>query len=187
MRKVFPRPKEIDFPECKKKLEIELKKLVCKNDEDIEETVTQANNIYLLKSGNILVSIDLITKENFSIESSLKIFTSPDLEFVEEYTFPNDENNKLFFVSAALQLKNGNIFAIRDKLYEFEGESIKRGPKKNSASFRNNMLYKEPIKFTKKITKDSSKYSGKNFMELVEGKLLFTPVVWNFDIYYLNS
>ena len=51
---------------------------------------------------------------------------------VERYEFESVVNDIIYSVAYAIQLKNGNIFAICDKFYFFEGESIANGPNTTS-------------------------------------------------------
>lgn len=115
------------------------------------ENISFGRNIFLLKSGNILVSIDKINKEGLTIYSSLEIYTVPDLNLVEVYNFPNEKGDILYNISTAIQLKNGNIFAIRDKLYEFDCESIKNGPKRSSNKIKESKFEIKPLKFSRNI------------------------------------
>ena len=63
-----------------------------------------AKCISLLKSGNILVDIDKYDKDTYELNSSLHIYTYPDLILKEKYKFPN-EGSGAYNTSIALQLK----------------------------------------------------------------------------------
>ena len=188
MGKVFPRPKEIDFPESKNKYKIKMTSISSANNFEAQsevENISFGRNIFLLKSGNILVSIDKINKEDLTIYSSLEIYTIPDLNLVEVYNFPNEKGDILYNISTAIQLKNGNIFAIRDKLYEFDSESIKNGPKRSSNKIKESKFEIKPLKFSRILTKDSARFFCDHITEIIDGKLLYT-FTWNSYIYLLD-
>ena len=64
--------------------------------------------------------------------SGLLIFNVPDFKLIEKYEFENEIKGITYIAETAIQLKNGNIFSICDKLYIFDGESISNGPKTTS-------------------------------------------------------
>lgn len=174
LEKIFPKtPKEINFPECEKKYDIKMTEINSVSQNYFEEKIYYGKYISLLNSGNVLIAYDEIDSVKQTIYSYLKIYTVPDLEFVQEYIFPNESRTEIFRISAAFQLKNGNILAIRDKLYEFEGESIKDGPKRSSSKLADHLMEVKPIRFTKKITKETYEFIGKYFDEIIEGKIFF--------------
>jgi len=177
---VFPRPETINFPECKNKHHINIKTKSEINRLEAESHLSIGRSISLLKSGNILVGIDRINREELSISSSLEIYTIPELNLVQTYNF-KERQSPLYYLSNTIQGKNGNIYAIYDKLYEFQDESINNGPKRNSNEFRDDFhLFIQSISFPdpenprKKITKSAARYQCNWIMEANEGKLLFT-------------
>lgn len=188
----FPRPESIDFPKCENKHSINFSRKAQVNTILAQQGTCLGSCICLLKSGNILVGTENIDIKNLTIKSSLKIYSIPDLDIVQEFNFPYEKDIGLYTISTALQLKNGNIFVIRDKLYEFEGESINEGPKRISKMIKEGNLKIKPIIFPdpiipkKKITKEIVKYFCENILEAVEGKLLFT-LESNHFVYYLDS
>ena len=62
------------------------------------------------------------------VRNFLRIYSLPALKIIESYEF-NQKTEGIYTVEYAIQLKNGNILAIYDKLYIFDGENIKEGPK----------------------------------------------------------
>ena len=59
----------------------------------------------------------------------MTIYSLPNLKEIQTYEF-KQETGVIYTIEHALQLKNGNILAIYDRFYEFDGENIKDGPKK---------------------------------------------------------
>ena len=188
----FPRPETIDFPKCENKHSINFSRKGQANIILAQQGNSIGSCICLLKSGNILVGTEYIDVKNLTIKSYLKIYSIPDLDIVQEFNFPYEKDIGLYTISTALQLKNGNIFVIRDKLYEFEGENINEGPKRISNKIKEGHLNIKPIIFPdpiipkKRITKEIVTYFCENMMEAVEGKLLFTSGQ-NHLVYYLDS
>lgn len=82
--------------------------------------------------------MDYIDEKYCTIRNNLIIYSIPNLKEVKRYTFPNEEDDEdnVYRMNNAIQLKNGNILAIRDKYYEFNEESINEGPKRSSENIR---------------------------------------------------
>jgi len=62
----------------------------------------------------------------------LAIYKEPWFTLVEKYVFENEVDDAFYYADCAIQLKNGNIFSICDRLYIFDGESIKDGTENTS-------------------------------------------------------
>lgn len=127
----FPRPTDINFPNVENKLEYEFKEI--SKIDGTKGKITKAGlSLCGLKSGNILISYLYKDFKKLELKSCLAIYTIPDLKLVEKYIFDSEIEDIIYILDGALQLKNGNIFAICDKLYIFNGESIADGPKTTS-------------------------------------------------------
>ena len=179
----LPRPNEIDFPKYEKKntVDLEIKNVI--NKAKAESGNYFGNSIYLLKSGNILVGMDYIDEKYCTIRNHLIIYSIPNLKEVKRYTFPNEEDdeNNVYRVNNAIQLKNGNILAIRDKHYEFDEESINEGPKRSSENIRYSETssrikeFLDPSSIKKKIiNKNLIEFIYKVLIEAVDGKVLLS-------------
>ena len=188
------RPKEIDFPTCEKKHTINIKLVSEKNKEKALKNNGMGRDIFLLKSGNILVS--LINIEEKAIEkkyiNSIYIYSMPDLKIIKKYIFPDGEFGEeeggeeeggediIFSITKAIQLKSGNIFVIYDKFYEFDGENIEDGPKRSIeikeglVTLKNSISYEDPFDKEKIIQKHHRFFPSENLMEAIDGKLLYT-------------
>jgi hypothetical protein len=128
----------MDFPKCEKNHTVNIKIKNVKNEARAKRGNFHLDSLFLLKSGNILVATDFVDRTLCTIKSDIIIYDVPELKMLSRYTFPNDweDENELYRISRAIQLKNGNILAIRDKFYEFDGESIKEGPKRQSSELK---------------------------------------------------
>ena len=182
-----PRPDEIDFPAVKgNNTKIKVKK--SENNKKFEKNRWIAKCICLLKSGNILVGIDKIDKNTYKLKSSLYIYDYPNLILKRKYIFPN-QRSEMYNTSVAIQMKNGKLFIIRDKLYEFEEDSIEKGPKRTSGKLDSfmriqNYVLPDPYNSYKKVTKEISYFNAKDIFEAIDGKVLFK----SYDsIYYFDS
>ena len=170
----LPKPKEIDFPSANENHNINLKQINEKNREKAEKELLFAKSIFLLKSGNILVSLNEIDELRPRLLSHLCIYSIPKLKLVDKYTFNNEEEDgeegNIFSLDGAIQLKNGNILAIYNKLYEFEGESIKNGPKRSSEELlmteqkQDYIYFKDPFEPKKRIQKTRKIFSYEQIM-----------------------
>lgn len=173
--KSVPRPNEINFPECQNKLKYSIKRINTYNENLAERGGGQGRNIFLLQSGNILIAFDELDPINLNIKSTLEILTFPDLKKVQNYSFPGEKGNILYGINNAIQLKNGNIFVVREKFYEFDGENIEEGPKRSSVKFGGfNITSVKFIQKKKTIEKDYGINVCEQLMEAIEGKLLYT-------------
>ena len=188
-----PRPEEINFPEITKNPNIKIKVITTQNQAKFDKNRWVAKCICLLKSGDILVGIDKFDKETYKLKSSLHVYSYPNLTLIQKYKFPN-EGSGSYNTSVALQLKNGEVFVIRDKLYLFEGDSIEKGPIKSSEKVNNYMRdqnYKLPDPYNeyKTITKQLFYFDGKDFFEAINGKILFesSDDVVSFDSVKLDA
>ena len=81
------------------------------------------------------------------IKSCLAIYRVPKLKLIEEYVFGSELDSTVYLIDSPIQLKNGNIFAICDRLYIFDGESISKGPKITSDIINNSQCETSTIKF----------------------------------------
>ena len=180
----LPRPKEIDFPSANENHNINLKQINEKNREKAEKELLFAKSIFLLKSGNILVSLNEIDELRPRLWSHLYLYSIPKLKLVDKYTFnieeeEDGEEGNIFSLDGAIQLKNGNILAIYNKLYEFEGESIKNGPKRSSEEFpmtetyQDFIYFKDPFEPKKRIQKTRKIFNYKQIMEAIDDKVLY--------------
>lgn len=131
--KKVPRPQKINFPEVQSPINYKFK-LCGKEDEPIGEKgeYTVCYYICALNSGNILITYMMGDIDETKTRSGLLIFNVPDFKLIEKYEFENEIKGITYIAETAIQLKNGNIFSICDKLYIFDGESISNGPKTTS-------------------------------------------------------
>ena len=176
---IAPRVDTIDFPKSEQGRDYDLH--LYKNDEidpgQIEGGfISFISSIYLLQSGNILVSF-YIGHEN-GVRNFLRIYSLPALKIIESYEF-NQKTEGIYTVEYAIQLKNGNILAIYDKLYIFDGENIKEGPKNISAKLSKQYFKKEDRKFAhpknpdKYIIKSMFGLNLNHMFEIQEGLLIY--------------
>ena len=186
----FPRPKDINFPEVRNKINYKFEVCSEKNGKE----VNIAKSICPLKSGNILVSYVFGDLKETTVKNCLAIYSVPKLKLVEEYVFESKVDETIYLIDSAIQLKNGNIFTISDKLYIFDGESISKGPKTSSEEEVNNVdcLFQEEkfldpndIFQKKTIIKNSRTFLCDFLFEPKEGILLFT-FLENKTIYFLD-
>ena len=101
-----------------------------------------------------------------------------------------DEN----YLSNAIRLKNENIFAIYDKLYEFKEESINKGAIRSQNKFRDDfhiftqsITFPDPENSRKRITKQAARYQCNWIMEVIGGKLMFTFDNSNSNTFLIDS
>ena len=150
-----------------------------------------AKSIFSLKSGNILVSY--IWRNGLEMKSCLAIYSIPKLKLIEEYEFDNELDGTVYRIDSAIQLKNGNIFAICDRLYIFDGESISKGPKitsdiiNNTQCETNTITFKDPDDIFKKreIIKQRRTFRTDFIFEAKEGIILYTTA-YNHSINLLD-
>lgn len=136
--KTFPRSDTISFPEVQD-FKYDTQKSSDVNLDLIDQThihyfvddicYPYSAHFFLLKSGNILMSYhSRIRERETDLFSFLEIYSIPDLKLVQKYEFPTPDEGPVYSIANAIQLKNGNIFAIYNQFYEFKGEDIKGGP-----------------------------------------------------------
>ena len=175
----FPRPKDIGFPNVENPIEYNISKVA---EGQAGKTGSIALSLCALKSGNILISYLTRDENNLEMKSFLSIYSVPKLKLVERYEFESVVNDIIYSVAYAIQLKNGNIFAICDKFYFFEGESIADGPKTTSEVVDDISCKKIEARFIdptdifkrKQIVKDSRSYLCDFMIEPKEGIVLYT-------------
>ena len=189
----FPRPTDINFPNVENKLEYEFKEI--SKIDGTKGKITKAGlSLCGLKSGNILISYLYKDFKKLELKSCLAIYTIPDLKLVEKYIFDSEIEDIIYVLDGAFQLKNGNIFAICDKLYIFNGESIADGPKTTSEEINDgdckiaNIEFLDPDDiFQRRVVKKSSRTFLCNFLfEPKEGIILFTKNWNDYEIYRLD-
>ena len=132
-----PRPKEINFPEVKNKVKLNGKIVSTKSGKEYH----LINNMCLLKSGNILICYTIFSP--YVDETYIEIFSVPQLKSVVKYEVKYETEDEFYAPSFAIQLKNGNIITICEKLYIFNGESIAEGPQSYSEEILNDMYFRE--------------------------------------------
>ena len=138
----FTTPSQINFPEIK-----ETNWVVSVQSQKESNEGKNATSMWLLKSGNILISYFMRDERQFKVRSYLAIFNIPDLKLIEKYEYDGEIDESLYIVNAAAQSKDGNIFMIGDQLYIFDGEVISQGPSKNSEEINDVNLYTIPFQF----------------------------------------
>lgn len=180
----FPRPKDINFPEVQNKMEFNFKQMSFR--EENERKI--AKSICPLKSGNILVSYLWVDVLLFKIKPFLEIYSVPKLKLVEKYEFDNEIDETFYLIDCAIQLKNGNIFTICDRLYIFDGESIDQGPKIKSEeeisyNHANLTRYIHPSDLNK--FKNYREFLCDFMLEIKEGTVLYTYEE-NTEVYLLD-
>ena len=106
-----PRPKEINFPEVKNKVKLNGKIVSTKSGKEYH----LINNMCLLKSGNILICYTIFSP--YVDETYIEIFSVPQLKSVAKYEVKYETEDEFYAPSFAIQLKNGNIITICEKIY----------------------------------------------------------------------
>ena len=184
-----PRPKEINFPEVKNKVKLNGKIVSTKSGKEYH----LINNMCLLKSGNILICYTIFSP--YVDETYIEIFSVPQLKSVAKYEVKYETEDEFYAPSFAIQLKNGNIITICEKLYIFNGESIAEGPQSYSEEILNDMYFREVKRDFFNKTDESFKhpaYSKKRkeyqcdfIIEPIEGSLLYT-IGSNMEIFHID-
>ena len=184
-----PRPKEINFPEVKNKVKLNGKIVSTKSGKEYH----LINNMCLLKSGNILICYTIFSP--YVDETYIEIFSVPQLKSVAKYEVKYETEDEFYAPSFAIQLKNGNIITICEKLYIFNGESIAEGPQSYSEEILNDMYFREVKRDFFNKTDESFKhpaYSKKRkeyqcdfIIEPIEGSLLYT-IGSNMEIFHMD-
>ena len=177
----FPRPTDINFPNVQNRIDYRFQE-ISRIDGTKGKEIKVGLSICALKSGNILISY--IYKDNVKLEvkSCLAIYSVPNLKLVQKYVFNSEKEDLTFIIDSAIQLINGNIFAICDKLYIFDGESIANGPKTTSGEIDDGSCYQDSIVFPdpndrfqiRTIKKSARVFSCDYMYEVKEGIILFT-------------
>ena len=177
----FPRPDSVNFPAVQNKLDFNFEE--CQEiDASRGKQQKMGTSIFSLKSGNILVSYVWRDDQESMIKSCLAIYSVPKLKLVEEYVFDSELDGTIYLIDSPIQLKNGNIFAICDRLYIFDGESISKGPKITSDTINNTQCetctinFKDPDDIFKKreIIKQRRTFRTDFIFEAKEGIILYT-------------
>ena len=120
----------------------------------------------------------------------MAIYSLPELKEVQLYEFK--ETEVLYTVDYALQLKNGNILAIYDKFYEFDGENIKKSPLNISSNLDSTYFSRIKGRFShsiipaQSITKSVYCFDIHYLFEEKEGLLLYTRLKHSREIYSIN-
>ena len=184
-----PRPKEINFPEVKNKVKLNGKIVSTKSGKEYH----LINNMCLLKSGNILICYTIFSP--YVDETYIEIFSVPQLKSVVKYEVKYETEDEFYAPSFAIQLKNGNIITICEKLYIFNGESIAEGPQSYSEEILNDMYFREVKRDFFNKTDQSFKhpaYSKKRkeyqcdfIIDPIEGSLLYT-IGSNMEIFHMD-
>ena len=184
-----PRPKEINFPEVKNKVKLNGKIVSTKSGKEYH----LINNMCLLKSGNILICYTIFSP--YVDETYIEIFSVPQLKSVAKYEVKYETEDEFYAPSFAIQLKNGNIITICEKLYIFNGESIAEGPQSYSEEILNDMYFREVKRDFFNKTDESFKhpaYSKKRkeyqcdfIIEPIAGSLLYT-IGSNREIFHMD-
>ena len=177
----FPRPTDINFPNVQNRIDYRFQE-ISRIDGTKGKEIKVGLSISALKSGNILISY--LYKDNVKLEvkSCLAIYSVPNLKLVQKYIFNSEIQDLTFIIDSAIQLINGNIFTICDKLYIFDGESIADGPKTTSGEINDGSFYQDSIVFPdpndrfqiRTIKKSARVFSCDYMFEAKEGIILFT-------------
>lgn len=184
----FPRPNDINFPEVQNKTQYRFKEA-----SKLELTDKVLLSLCTLQSGNILVSYSFRNDKKLELKSGIAIYNVPNLRLVQKYTFDSEIEDITYSIDSAIQLINGNIFAICDRLYIFDGENIKDGPKTTSELIDESVCKARPLIFKdpedkfriREIKKSARIFLCEFMMEVKEGIVLYT-YEHNFDIYLLD-
>ena len=191
----FPRPKDVNFPSCQnpktylQKIKSERK---CAG-----KSPTIGTSISLLQSGNILVSYYWRDEDSQEFKSALAIYKEPWFTLVEKYVFENEVDDAFYYADCAIQLKNGNIFSICDRLYIFDGESIKDGTENTSEqidpkSCETKKGYFEDV-FDENVSvkKEVRRFLCDFMIDINEGNILYTykknKSIYSFNIKQLET
>ena len=189
---IVPRVDTIDFPRAEQGKDYDLS--LYKEDEidphQIEDGIISfITSIYLLQSGNILVSF-YIGHDN-GVRNFLRIYSLPSLKIIQSYEF-HQKTEGIYTIEYAVQLKNGNILAIYDKLYIFDGENIQEGPKNISTKLGRQFYEIEKVKFPHPkdpesyIMRSLSKFNINCIFEILEESLIYTPRLHDSSIYSIK-
>ena len=177
----FPRPDSVNFPAVQNKLDFNIEEC---QEIDASRGKQKKIGLYIfaLKSGNILVSYIWRDEQESKLKSCLAIYSVPKLKLIEEYIFDSELDGTIYRIDLAIQLKNGDIFAICDRLYIFDGESISKGPKITSDTINNSQCEATTYEFydpddifrKRKIKKQGRTFRTDFIFEAKEGIILYT-------------
>lgn len=184
----FPRPNDINFPGVENKIQYHFREV-----SKIDSPEKVLLSLCTLQSGNVLISYIYRNDKKLEFKSGISIYSVPKLKLVEKYIFDNEIDDITFSIDSAIQLINGNIFAICDSLYIFDGENIKDGPKTKSGVMDEGSCMSREIIFTdpddifqrKKVRKNGKSFLCDFMMEIKEGFVIYT-YEGNRDIYLLD-
>ena len=177
----FPRPADINFPNVQDRIDYKFPE-ISRIDGTKGKEIKVGLSVCALKSGNILISYIYKDISKLEVKSCLAIYSVPNLKLIQKYVFNSEIEDLTFIIDSAIQLINGNIFAICDKLYIFDGESISDGPKTTSGEIDDSSFYQDSIvfpdpkdRFQIRTIKKSARVFSCDFMfEAKEGIILFT-------------
>ena len=127
----------------------------------------------------------------------MAIYKEPWFTLVEKYVFENEVDDAFYYVDCAIQLKNGNIFSICDRLYIFDGESIKDGTENTSEqidpkSCETKKGYFEDV-FDENVSvkKEVRRFLCDFMIDINEGNVLYTykknKSIYSFNIKQLET
>ena len=186
-----PIPKEINFPEIQKK-DWNFSMKSQKDPKGDKEKF--ARTIWLLKSGNILISYQELDNDLFRVKNCLVIYSVPDLKVVEDYKFDAEVDETIYQIDFACQSNKGNIFMISDRLKIFDGENISKGPKQKSEEIGDINFYSYTMAFYESSDKKKRNPIEKNvkifycdfLTEVKEDIFLYTQARWNDRVFLLD-
>ncbi len=184
----FPRPNDINFPGVQNKIQYRFKE--ASNVELADKTCL---SLCTLQSGNVLVSYMFRNDKKLELKSGIAIYNVPNLRLIQKYTFDSEIEDITYSLDSATQLINGNIFTICDRLYIFDGENIKDGPKTTSELIDESACKARPLIFKdpedkyriREIKKQARVFLCEFMIEVKEGTVLYT-YEHNSDIYLLD-
>ena len=130
----------------------------------------------------------LADREKMKFRSFLCTYDFPDLGLVEKYEYDGERGESLYMINFAWQAQDGNIFTIGDKLYSFVGESISKGPVKNSEKIHDGHFHYEKIPFRdpnseckeRIINKTHKYFICRSLLEVKEGYIF---ICWSYRLF----
>lgn len=184
----FPRPNDINFQNTENKIQYHFREV-----SKIDSPEKVFLSLCTLQSGNILISYNFRNDKNLEFISGISIYSVPKLRLIENYIFKSEIDGVTYSIDSAIQLINGNIFAICDSLYIFDGENIKDGPKTKSGIMDEGSCKSREIIFTdpedkfkiRKVKKNGRTFLCDFMMEIKEGFVIYT-YEGNQEIYLLD-
>ena len=184
----FPRPNDINFQNTENKIQYHFREV-----SKIDSPEKVFLSLCTLQSGNILISYNFRNDKILEFKSGISIYSVPKLRLVENYIFKSEIDGVTYSIDSAIQLINGNIFAICDSLYIFDGENIKDGPKTKSGIMDEGSCKSREIIFIdpedkfkiRKVKKNGRTFLCDFMMEIKEGFVIYT-YEGNQEIYLLD-